>query len=263
MKRAFALTLLLACVVWAGVSGQSTLAGNWQGVIAVGPSPTRVGLVLTEAPGGYSAVLVIIDQENARVPVQKATVTGNAIHLDIPNARGTYDGTVNAAGTEMTGTFTQASPIALNFKRVDKLDPPPGFGEQEKADVAAAIDAYFRAFTAKDFEAFRAVLQAPFTRWPAGGTPNISPTLDDVVMGYQQARQNLEGTEYAVSRAAEMIITPLSSTAAHVDVHWRRDKKDGSLFQEGAEILTVVKTAAGWKINGNLGRSLSQYRKVF
>ena len=36
---------------------------------------------------------------------------------------------------------------------------------------------------------------------------------------------------------------------------------DGRLFGEGAEILTVVRTANGWKIAGNMARQLSQYGK--
>jgi len=49
-----------------------------------------------------------------------------------------------------------------------------------------------------------------------------------------------------------MTITPLSTTTALVDSHWRRDKKDGTLFNEGSEIMAVLKTPAGWKIAGIL-----------
>ena len=91
----------------------------------------------------------------------------------------------------------------------------------------------------------------------------MQSSKDEVVAGSRMTREALDNTDYALSRAAEMIITPLSAVIAMVDVHWRRDKKDGSLFQEGAEILTVVKTPEGWRINGNLQRALSHYGKRF
>jgi ketosteroid isomerase-like protein len=185
------------------------------------------------------------------------------VHLDIPAIRGTYDGTLDTSGREIVGTITQMMSTPLNFTRVDKLDAPPTFSEKENADVRALVAEYFRAFTAKDFDAFRAVFQPPYMMWSVGGSPNTFATLDDIVARYRGLRQSLDATDYAVSKAARMIVTPLSANTAMVDVHWRRDKKDGSLFGEGGEVLMVIRTPAGWKINANLNRQLSQYGKTF
>jgi hypothetical protein len=258
---------VLALVIWfapADLAAQS-VAGNWQGTVTLGGNPPlRIGLILSDAPAGYEATLVIIDQDGQRIPVERATFTGAALHLDIPNIRGSYDGTLSADGSEITGAMTQGGmPIALNFRRVAALDPPPVFGDDDRAAVAATINDYFQAFTANDFERFRSLLQAPFTRWPMGGAALPAASVDEVVTGMRDARQALEGSAYAVSRVAAMIITPTSANSAMVDVHWRRDRADGSVFQEGAEILTVVKTPSGWKVNGNIGRALSHYRKTF
>jgi hypothetical protein len=238
--------------------------GTWQGTITVAGNTLRIGLLVTQSDtASLNATLVIIDQEGARIPVQQATVSGKAVHLDLAGIKASYDGVLDAANAEIAGTLTQAMPMSLNFKRVDRLDAPPTFGEKESADIRVLINEYFRAFTAKDFDAFRLLFQPPYTMWVIGGSPNVLTSLDDVVNRYRTLRDSLDPTDYALSKAAAMTITPLSATSALVDIHWRRDKRDGTLFNEGGEIMAVLKTPAGWKINGNLGRQLSQYGKVF
>lgn len=260
--------LVLVALVLAGAPGTllaQSIAGNWQGTITFGSNPPlRVGLVVTDAPDGPSGTLVIIDQDGARIPVQQATLTGNAVRLVIPNIGSTYEGMLSADRSEINGAMGQpGGAIPLNFKRVAALDAVPLFGEAERTAVAEVINGYFASFTANDFQRFATYLQAPFARWPMGGSVTTMISVEEVVAGMRNTRAGLEGTDYAVSRAAEMIITPTSANSAMVDIHWRRDRKDGSLFQEGAEILTVVKTPSGWKINGNLARALTHYRKVF
>lgn len=242
----------------------AAVVGTWQGVLTLGATALRLGLVVTQAADGpLNAVLINIDQDGSRIPVQAVTLTGTAVHLDLSPIKASYDGTLDAGNREITGAFIQGMPTPLNFKRVDRLDAPFTFGEQEVADVRAVITEYFRAFTAKDFDAFRAVFQPPYIMWAIGGPPNVMTSLDDIVTRYRNLRDSLGSTDYAVTRAERMVVTPLSVTSALVDVHWRRDKKDGSLFGEGGEVLAVVRTPAGWKITGNVGRQLNQYGKVF
>ena len=241
----------------------SALVGTWQGTITVAANILRIGLLVTQSDAGaLTATLVIIDQDGARIPVQQATLSGKAVHLDMTGIKASYDGVLDAANAEITGTLTQAMPMLLNFTRVDKLDAPPTFGEKESADIRALVNEYFRAFTAKDFDAFRAVFQPPYMMWAIGAPPNMLTSLDEVVNRYRTLRDSLDSTDYAVSKAAAMTITPLSTTTALVDIHWRRDKKDGTLFNEGGEIMAVLKTPAGWKISGNLAVN-SVYGKVF
>jgi len=146
---------------------------------------------------------------------------------------------------------------------VDKLDAPPTFGETEKAAVVATVNTYFQSFTVKDWDAFRNCFKPPYIMWVVGNPPNSFATLDDIVMRYQGVRAPLDMADYALSKAAGVIVRPLAPDSALAEVHWRRDKKDGSLLSEGAEILALVKTPTGWKINGNVAERLSQYGKVF
>lgn len=263
--------IVVASLAPAGVFAQNAapppaqaLIGNWQGALVLGPNTMRIGLVVTPGvSGGYSATLIAIDQDGASLSVTQVSLAGSALHLDLAAIRGSYDGMLAPGGQDITGTFTQGMPLPLNFRRVDKLDPPPVFSEADKADVRAVVDKYFASFTRRDYDALRSVFQTPWTLWPLGGQPTVLMNVEEVVTRSKTTREGLEGTTYGVSRVERMTITPLSSSTALADVHWRRDKKDGSLFGEGAEILTVVKTPAGWRINGNMPRALSHYGKVF
>jgi hypothetical protein len=249
----------------APAASTSSLVGTWQGTITINNTNTlRIGLIVTSpGAGALSATLVVIDQDGARIPVQQTMQNGKAVHLEIAAIKGSYDGVLDPGDTQISGTLVQGMSTTLNFKRVDKLDAPPDFGAKENADVRTVVDEYFRTFTVKDFDAFGALFQPPYTMWAVGGASTVLMTRDDIVNRYRTLRTSLDGTDYAVSKAVAMTVTPLSSNAALVDIHWRRDKKDGSLFGEGGEIMTLLRTPAGWKITSNLGRQLSQYGKVF
>lgn len=271
MKHALALVLVAVLATFSietsyaqGAAGAAGLEGSWQGALTAGANTLRIGLVVTgSAAGGYNATAVSIDQDGARFPVQTITLKGSAVRFEIPAIKVTYDGTLSPDGSELAGTFTQGAATPLNFRRVDRLDPPPTFGDAELAAVREVITSYFDAFTKKDFDRLGSLFQAPFTNWNVGGGPRVTATVEEMVTGYRGLRGSLDGTDYAASTAPRMVITPLTANSAMVDIHWRRVKADGSLFGEGGEILTVARTTAGWKINGNIARSLSQFAKTF
>jgi hypothetical protein len=240
-----------------------SLVGSWQGAVTAGPNAFRIGMVVMTTASGVEAYLVSIDQDSSRLPVGQITLTGSDVRLDLPAIRGNYAGTLSADGSEIVGTLTQGMPLPLTFKRVDKLDAPLTFADAEHADVRALITRYFEAFTAQDWDTFRTLVTVPLTLWNVGAAPTVIISQDDAVNRSKGTRTGLDGTDYATSRVVKMIITPLTGSSALVDLHWRRDKKDGSLFGEGAEILTVVRTAGGWKVNGNIPRQLSLLGKQF
>jgi ketosteroid isomerase-like protein len=254
----------LLCALTFGVRAQDGLVGTWQGTLMAGPNTLRIGLVVTRDAGQDRATLVSIDQDGARIPVQRVTVDGTAVHLDVSGVNGRYDGVLSPDGRALSGTWSQGpASQALSFARVEKLDPPPTFGEPEKAAVVATVNSYFQSFTAKDWTRFGECFRPPYVMWNVGSSPVSFGTVDEIVTRYKGVRTPLDATAYALTRAAQVIVRPLSPTAVLAEVHWRRDKKDGSLFQEGAETLALVKTPGGWKITGNLAERLSHYDKVF
>jgi len=47
---------------------------------------------------------------------------------------------------------------------------------------------------------------------------------------------------------------------AMANVHWRRLKKDGSLLNEGAEVLLTAKAGGQWKMTGVIPEDLRQFK---
>jgi hypothetical protein len=118
------LTLVMAAGVWAQSPG---VGGNWQGLLG---TSVRVGLHVAAGDAGeYVATLDIIDQARSGVPIQQMVLAGTVLHFEIPSLNAKYDGSLNANGSEITGTLSDVVPAPgrtsvsrpLTFKRVDTV----------------------------------------------------------------------------------------------------------------------------------------------
>jgi uncharacterized protein len=106
------------------------IQGTWLGTIqAPGGIKLRIQLhIERDAAGALSVKMDSLDQNVNGIPIPKATLTDSAFHFEIPASGVNYDGTLNSAKDEITGTFTQGG-IAqpLNFKH-----PDPGATELKR-----------------------------------------------------------------------------------------------------------------------------------
>jgi CubicO group peptidase (beta-lactamase class C family) len=109
-----AVLLILAPVGMA----QSSIAGDWNGVLNAGGAQLHLVLHITQAKdGGLAATLDSVDQGANGIPVSGVTLKDSKLHLDIAAVHGTYDGTVNKDASEIDGTWTQGQGLPLNFTR--------------------------------------------------------------------------------------------------------------------------------------------------
>jgi len=112
----------------AAASTSTGIQGTWLGTIhAPGGIALRIQLHIERDPGGALSVKMdSLDQGANGIPVPKASLNDSAFHFEIPGSAITYDGTLNAAKDEITGTFTQGgSPQPLNFKHSDQAAAEP------------------------------------------------------------------------------------------------------------------------------------------
>jgi hypothetical protein len=94
------------------------LEGVWNGTLDVeGGMRARLSLA-NQADGTSSGTFVSVDENNLTVPVA-IVQDGTKLTLMLPMVGSSYVGTVNAAGTEMSGTYTTSRGVALplSFKR--------------------------------------------------------------------------------------------------------------------------------------------------
>ncbi len=104
------------------------IQGIWLGTIhAPGGIALRIQLhIERDATGALTAKMDSLDQNVNGIPVPKATLTDSAFHFEVPTSAMSYDGTLNAAKDEITGTVTLGgNPQPLNFKRSDQVAAEP------------------------------------------------------------------------------------------------------------------------------------------
>src|SRR5690242_13210781 len=97
------------------------VAGLWLGTLRLGPSELRLGLHIDRSEKGLTATLDSLDQGAAGIPVSSITQDGRSVRIEINALSGTFEGTLNAAGSEMSGTWQQAVSLPLTFTRTDKI----------------------------------------------------------------------------------------------------------------------------------------------
>lgn len=87
------------------------LVGTWQGTLANGMGgQIRVVLHLQkgEGEGALTATMDSPDQGATAIPVAKAAVQDGKLTLDVAAVKGSYEGTIDAAKAEITGTWRQS-----------------------------------------------------------------------------------------------------------------------------------------------------------
>lgn len=121
---AFVLAMALSAMVPASAAGQaantgSDLAGTWKGELGDGADKLHILLTITKtADGGFAGQGQSVDQ-GATFPLEKVSMKGDAVHFEVAAIGGVYDGTLNAARTELKGMWTQSGVPTqpLNFVR--------------------------------------------------------------------------------------------------------------------------------------------------
>jgi hypothetical protein len=104
---------------------QSTIAGDWKGMVDHGDSQTHVILhIVAEKDGTLIASVDAIEMEASDVPASAVVLKDSKLTFSIDAAPGTYEGTVNKDVTEIKGTWTQdGQGHELNFTRVPAPTP--------------------------------------------------------------------------------------------------------------------------------------------
>jgi len=95
------------------------LEGTWSGTLEVNGTPMRIVLKMAnQADGTSTGSVANLDQGAVDIPASGITQTAAKVNIEVKMVNGSFSGAVDAAGTELTGTWTQGSFTApLNFRR--------------------------------------------------------------------------------------------------------------------------------------------------
>ncbi|HLA64712.1 MAG TPA: hypothetical protein VK610_09815 [Rhodothermales bacterium] len=121
MRRSALLLVALAlCALAPAASAQAPspkFIGSWTGILKMGEN--EMNIILNIAPADTGGVQVYYDipsQGVTGMQIPSTRVAGNAISF--PGGNGRYEGTVNGAGTQITGKFAAGGQeVELNFAR--------------------------------------------------------------------------------------------------------------------------------------------------
>jgi len=85
------------------------LAGEWAGTLQAGLQRLRLVFQLQAADaGGWTGVVISVDQGNTRIPIGSVTCGDGKVAMDIPMAGSRFTGTLSADGQSIRGTWSQS-----------------------------------------------------------------------------------------------------------------------------------------------------------
>jgi non-heme chloroperoxidase len=118
MKRMVTACLML--LAGSVLHGQD-LTGDWQGTLKVRGMELRTIVRITKSDSGeWTGTLKSIDQSpdwGMDIATSSFTVQRSNVKFAIDQIRGSYEGTLSADGTKITGTWTQGLPLPLELRR--------------------------------------------------------------------------------------------------------------------------------------------------
>jgi len=131
------LSIVLAFIfVACSLSTAQDITGDWNGTLNVNGAELRLVLhIAKNSNSSLKATLDSVDQGANGIPVTATTLKDSQLSLKVEAVNGTYEGKVNAAASEIVGTWTQGAALPLTFHRGGIADKPT-----PKAAKASDID---------------------------------------------------------------------------------------------------------------------------
>lgn len=110
-----------------------SLEGEWNGTLDTGGQKLRLTLKVKKgADGKLTGTIDSLDQNANGIPISRVDQTGDAVKLELAGIGASYEGKMNAAGSEITGQWKQGGgALPLTFQRAgskqaDKDAAPKG-----------------------------------------------------------------------------------------------------------------------------------------
>src|ERR1700735_1971859 len=117
MKRIVVLSLLILAIGYAARA--QDIVGDWQGTLKIGTSELRLVVHITKGDdGNLKATMDSIDYGAKGYPISSISLQDSKLSFTSEAIHGSYEGTINKGATEITGTFTQGSPLPLDLTRM-------------------------------------------------------------------------------------------------------------------------------------------------
>jgi hypothetical protein len=134
MKR----LLLITALIFSGVSvaRAQNITGDWGGTLHTGGGDLHLALHITRSnDGGYQGSMDSIDQYAKGIPLSAIALKDSNLTFEAPSVQGSYTGKVASDSNEIAGTWTQGTPLPLNFTRAKPTPDKPGPDRAKPSDI--------------------------------------------------------------------------------------------------------------------------------
>ncbi|HSE21833.1 MAG TPA: alpha/beta fold hydrolase [Pyrinomonadaceae bacterium] len=119
------LIIITSALTVAAQTPTRNVEGNWLATLEVNDTKLRLVLKVAKSANGYTAKLDSVDQGANDLRVDSIVLEGNKLTFSATQYLISYEGTLNAAGDEITGNFKQGSgELPLAFKRTGEMPKP-------------------------------------------------------------------------------------------------------------------------------------------
>jgi serine-type D-Ala-D-Ala carboxypeptidase/endopeptidase len=96
----------------------SPVDGIWLGTLQAGSTPLRLQLsVKSDTAGREFCAMDSLDQHAMGLECAKVVLSANDFSFDVPAVHGNWKGTLSADGNNLSGVWSQGSPLPLNLSR--------------------------------------------------------------------------------------------------------------------------------------------------
>jgi len=99
---------------------RSGIVGDWEGILDPGAQPKKrlVVHIAAAQDGSLSGTIDYPDQDTSGIQITAITYKAHALHFESSSIPALYDGTMDEAHSQITGTWKQGvAPLSLTLKR--------------------------------------------------------------------------------------------------------------------------------------------------
>ena len=138
-----------------------------------------------------------------------------------------------------------AAPAAGQSVKQPRVKPQHAKFAAEIAAAQACLDAFMKAFNGRDIPAYEATFNFPHVRFASGKVTTIMP-------GYHKPEMFTSGAlkEWDHSEWRRRDVIHAGADKVHIDTHFARIRKDGSVLGGFDSIYIVTRQDGRWGIQG-------------